>query len=97
MKVIFRKSILDRIVDDAAKAAMDDREIEKIELDLGECKRLRRELEPVWRGALPPSSLADPGRLITKGDHVHVCGIRIEAAESEPHDGGCIPYDNWKR
>lgn len=86
MKVIFRKPMLDRILDEVQKAEIADQEIEKILLDVSECKRLRRECEPLIRGMSHPhipNSLGDPGRRIRQGDYVHICGVQIEAAESE--------------
>ena len=87
MKVVLRKPIIERIFDEKMKADEAMREIEKIELDLGECRRLRREIGDMrlycYADVVPSTSLFSLGRKITKGDWCMVAGVRIEATESE--------------
>lgn len=93
MKVIYATPIIERIAEAAQAADIENKTIEKIVLDLDECRRLRKEERVLARyyASLhnPPvgvhsTSLLDYGRRITKGDWCVVYGIRVEAGESAP-------------
>lgn len=93
MKVVYTKPMIERIATAVHDAEVENKTIEKIVLDLDECRRLRAEGRSLARYCasphnppvgVPSVSLLDYGRRITKGDWCMVYGVRVEAGESQP-------------